>query len=214
MAERIRHRRRQIDRPGICQLTGVSPATVDHWYRHRHHTRFPEKADTDHGRDWWWRTDITTFHADYRTRRAATFTTVDYSGDADDLVNAPEAARMLGYVNHRSLPKLLLVNPDESETLPSGRIRRRWHRQSIWDFADTRIERHSTGRPPGGTSNEADPYADDPRLETVIQFLRTHGYARGTTAHIARQLGIHERTARRLVAAARSHLPTTSNVAG
>jgi predicted DNA-binding transcriptional regulator AlpA len=212
MAERIRHRRRQIDRPGICQLTGASPATVDHWYRHRQHTRFPEKADTDHGRDWWWRTDITTFHADYRTRRAATFTTVDYSGDADDLVNAPKAARMLGYVNHRSLPKLLLANPDESDTLPSGRIRRRWHRQSIWDFADTRIERHSTGRPPGGTPNEPHPYADDPRLAAVIQILRAEGHTRGTTAQVARQLGIHERTARRLVAVARNQDLPIANV--
>jgi hypothetical protein len=119
---------------------------------------------------------------------------------------------MLGYVNHRSLPKLLLANPDESETLPSGRIRRRWHRRSIWGFADTRIERHSTGRPPGGTLNEAHPYADDPRLDTVIQLLRTHGYARGTTAHVARQLDIHERTARRLIAVARSHVSATSDV--
>ena len=113
---------------------------------------------------------------------------------------------MLGYVNHRSLPKFLLDHPDEVDQLPSGRVRRRWYRQSVWNFADTRIDRHSTGRPPGTTPPcEARSYANDPRLDTAVQHLRQHGETtRGLASQLARRLQITERTARRLIAAARA----------
>ena len=49
----------------------------------------------------------------------------------------------------------LLDNPDQSEELPSGRLRRRWYRQTIWDYADGRPLRHSTGRPVGLSASPA-----------------------------------------------------------
>ena len=209
MGSRTRRGRRQLDRRGIAERLAVSPATVNHWHLRRHETGFPAKADTDaDGRDWWWQKDIDTFHTAHLAARAASFTAVDRSGNPRDLLTAPQAARVLGYTNHRSLPDRLLHNPDHADQLPSGRLRRRWYRQTIWDYADGRPLRHSTGRPAGtGTGPRVPhPYADDPRLDaahTLIQQARTTGT--GTTglgAQLARQLGISERTGQRLINAA------------
>src|SRR5262249_43152782 len=158
--------RRQLDRAGIAERVAVSTATVDYWHLRRDETGFPAKADTDaDGRDWWWQKDIDTFHAAHLATRAASFTEVDRTPNPRDLLTAPQAARVLGYKNHRSLPDELLDNPDQAEELPSGRLRRRWYRQTVWDYADGRPLRHSTGRPVGSGTGPRVPhwYADDPR---------------------------------------------------
>jgi hypothetical protein len=164
VGSRTRHRRRQLDRAGIAAHTAASPATVDHWHLHRTRTGFPAKADTDpDGRDWWWQADIDAFHAAHLAARAATFTHVDRRGQPDDLLTAPQAAKVLGYKNHRSLPDELLHHPDQADELPSGRLRRRWHRRTVWAYADGRPLRHSTGRPTGTSTaaRQPHPYADD-----------------------------------------------------
>jgi hypothetical protein len=81
----------------------------------------------------------------------------------------------------------------------------------VWDYADGRPLRHSTGRPVGsGTGPRVPhPYADDPRLDAA-QTLITQARAAGTgTAglgtKLARQLGIGERTGQRLIGAALHH---------
>jgi hypothetical protein len=175
----------------------------------RAETGFPIKADTDtDGRDWWWQKDIDAFYTAHLEARDATFTEVDRTGNPRDLLNAPQAARVLGYKNHRSLPDELLKNPDQAEELPSGRLRRRWHRQTVWDYADGRTLRHSTGRPVGsGTGPRVEhPYADDPRLDaahTLIEQARAAGTGlAGLGAQLARQLRIGERTGQRLISAA------------
>src|SRR5689334_14222081 len=178
MGRRTRRGRVQIDRPGIAERTGVSAATVDHWYRHRAVTGFPAKADTDaDGRNWWWQKTVDAFHTTHLEARAATFTTIDRTGNPRDLLTAPEAARVLGYQNHRSLPHELLHNPDRAEELPSGRLRRRWYRRTVWDYADGRALRHSTGRPVGSStgSRVPHPYADDPRLDAARALVNEAG---------------------------------------
>ncbi len=210
MASRTRRRRRQLDRAGIAAHTGASTATVDHWYRHRARTGFPDKADTDtDGRDWWWHKDIETFHAAHLAARAATFTRVDRRGDPDDLLTAPQAAKVLGHADHRSLPEALLDHPDRVEELPSGRLRRRWYRRTVWAYADSRPLHNSTGRPAGtGTGHrQPPPSADDPRLDAALDLLtnaRTAGRdGAGLGTELARRLGITERTGQRLISVAR-----------
>jgi hypothetical protein len=212
MGRRTRRGRRQLDRPGIAERTGVSPATVDYWHLHRARTGFPLQADTDPtGRDWWWQNDIDAFHTAHLAARAATFTHLDRTGDPHDLLTAPQAAAILGYANHRSLPDELIQHPDKADELPSGRLRRRWYRRTVWAYADGRPLRHSTGRPPGtGTGRRTPhPYADDPRLDaarTLIQQAHTNGHrTTGLGARLARQLGIAERTGQRLITAALDH---------
>jgi hypothetical protein len=209
MGSRTRRGRRQLDRPGIAQRLGVSTATVDHWHLHRNETGFPPKTDTDtNGRDWWWQTDIDAFHTAHLAARAATFTPIDRTGNPHDVLTAPQAARVLGYKNHRSLPDELLNNPDQAEKLPSGRLRRYWHRQTIWDYAYSRPLRHSTGRPAGfsTTPRAPHPYAGDPRLDAALGLI-AHAPSTATVglgAQLARQLGTSERTGQRLISAARN----------
>jgi hypothetical protein len=214
MGRRTRRGRVQLDRPGIAERTGASVATVDYWHLHRAETGFPIKVDTDtDGRDWWWQKDIDAFYTAHLEARDATFTEVDRTGNARDLLSAPQAARVLGYKNHRSLPDELLNNPDQADELPSGRLRRRWYRQTVWDYADGRPLRHSTGRPVGsGTGPRVPhPYADDPRLDaaqTLIEQARATGTGlAGLGAQLARQLGIGERTGQRLISAALDRNP-------
>ncbi|MGH3947524.1 MAG: hypothetical protein ACRDSE_00130 [Pseudonocardiaceae bacterium] len=212
MATRTRRGRRRLDRAGVATLTGVSTATVDHWYHHRASTGFPEVAhsDTD-GRQWWWKSEVEAFHSVHLAARAATFTRVNRSGEPDDLLTAPQAAKVLGYKNHRSLPDLLLANPDDTQQLPSGRLRRHWYRRTLWDYADARPLRHSTGRPTGsGTGpRKPHPYADDPRLDAALALLTEAGGqpTTGLGAELARRLNIGERTGQRIIHAARHTQP-------
>jgi hypothetical protein len=215
MGSRTRRGRRQLDRPGIARRTGVSAATVDYWHLHRDETGFPGKADTDpEGRDWWWQKDIEAFHTAHLEARAATFTEVDRTGNPRDLLTAPQAARVLGYKNHRSLPDELLHNPDQADELPSGRLRRRWYRRTVWAYADGRPLRHSTGRPMG-TSNPRQPhwYAEDARLDVAYALIdQARAAGTGTTglgAQLARQLGVSDRTGQRLISTALSNSSTS-----
>jgi hypothetical protein len=220
MGSRTRRGRRQLDRPGIANRVGVSAATVDYWHLRRDETGFPLKADTDvDGRDWWWQQDIDAFYTAHLEARATTFTEIDRTGDARDLLTAPQAAHILGYKNHRSLPDELLNNPDQADRLPSGRLRRRWYRQTVWDYADGRPLRHSTGRPAGTGSGPRvpHPYANDPRLDAAHALI-AQSRAAGTSmaglgTQLARQLGIGERTGQRLINAAlgQSALPDASS---
>lgn len=209
MGARMRQRRRQLDRAGIAERIGVSPATVDYWHLQRGKTGFPIKADTDSdGRDWWWQADIDAFYARHLAERSAKLTQVDRSGHPRDLLTAPQAAQVLGYKNHRSMPDELLHNPDQAEDLPSGRLRRYWYRRTVWNYADGRPLRHSTGRPIGtGTGPlQPHPYADDPRLDMALALVDKAEKAGAATiglgAQLAGQLGTTERTGQRLVAAA------------
>ena len=152
--------------------------------------------------------DIDAFHVHHLAERAARFITVDRSGHPRDLLIAPQAAEVLSYCNDRSLPDELLHNPDQAEELPSGRLRRYWYRGTVWNYADGRPLRHSTGRPTGtGTGpRQPHPYADDPRLDaalTLVDKAQAAGHdAAGLGTQLARQLSIGERTGQRLIAAA------------
>lgn len=214
MARRTRQRRIQVDRAGIQDLTGASFSTIAGWYRHRTRTGFPSWVATDgDGRQWFRLDEVAAFWSRYQADRAAAFTTVDRGGDPDDLLTAPQAARVLGYKDHRSLTPALVDRPDRAEQLPSGRQRRYYYRRTVWAHADSRPLRHSTGRPPGTLSPHRRPhrYADDPRLEAafalVEQAHRAGRSTRGLGAELARQLGTSHSTGKRLIATAVSLLP-------
>jgi hypothetical protein len=212
MASRTSQRRQQLDRAGIAEHLGTSIASVNRWHLNRATSGFPEKASTDSdGRDWWWRDDIDTFHTAHLAARAAQFTRINRHGGPDDLLNGPQAAKILGYKDHRSLPVYLMEHPDQIDELPSGLKRRYWHRHTLWAWADARALRHSTGRPIGtGTGPHQDhPYASDPRLPAAIDLIaEAHAAGRSITglgAKLARRLDISERTGQRLIAAAQDH---------
>jgi hypothetical protein len=100
------------------------------------------------------------------------------------------------------------LRPDDVEVLSDGRLRRRWYRRTVWAIADARTGRQSTGRTPGTTTGlrKPHPYADDPRLSAALELLdiaRAEGRGfRGLGIELAVGLGVAQRTAQRLLAAA------------
>jgi hypothetical protein len=195
-----------LDRVGVAEHTGAAYSTVNHWRRHRARSGFPEGFTGSDGREWFWLDDVDAFHALHRTAKRAELTRVDRRGDPDEEVTSGMAAKILGYRSYRNLPDVLLDQPDRVEKLSDGRIRRYWRRRTVWAVADNRTGRQSTGRTPGTTgARKPHPYADDPRLDAAHELLAAHGPGtnrRGLGAVLARQLGITERTAQRLLAEA------------
>jgi len=148
MAIRVIDGRSAIDRDGVSAMTRASLATVAYWHLHRATTGFPDLAMVDQsGRQWWWQDEVQTFQTRYRAARASGLTSVDRSGDPDELLTAPQAARVLGYRSHRNLTRQLLDRADQIRVLPSGRLRRRWRRATVWAYADERPDHTSSGRP-------------------------------------------------------------------
>ena len=131
---RVINGRRVADRAGIAELTSAALTTVDNWYSNRHKTGFPERIDDK----WWDADDVETFHHSQQAARSATPGPIDRNGDPTELINSTELARMLGYANQKSLPQSLLDRADVAEELPSGYRRRRWRRQTGWNYADSR----------------------------------------------------------------------------
>ncbi|WP_038843251.1 hypothetical protein [Salinispora arenicola] len=195
-----------LDRAGVAAHTGAAYSTVNHWHRHRARFDFPEGFQHD-GCEWFWLDDIEAFHAAHQTAKRAELTKVDRRGDSEDLIGSGTAARVLGYKSYRNLPDTLYDHPDRIESLPDGRVRRLWFRRTVWAVADARTGRQSTGRTPGTTgARKPHPYADDPRLPAAIALLTEADHTgrdrRGLGVALAQQLGITQRTAQRLLAAA------------
>ncbi|GLY98829.1 hypothetical protein [Actinoplanes sp. NBRC 103695] len=206
MARRTIGGRTALDRAGVVAHTGSAYSTVNHWHRHRARFGFPDGFTHD-GTEWFWLADIEAFHAAHQAAKRAELTKVDRRGHPDDLVGSGTAAKILGYGSYRNLPDTLLDRADRTEELSDGRIRRRWFRRTVWAVADARTGRQSTGRTPGTTgARKSHPYADDPRLSAAVELLSeadaTGRDRRGLGIELARQLGVAQRTAQRLLAAA------------
>ena len=169
------HGRPALDRAGVAELTGAALPTVDRWYANRTHYGFPERADDTH----WHIDDIQQFWANYQKARGERLSRVDRSGDPSELVDRPTAAKVLGYTDHRALPKELLALADETETLPSGRLRRTWKRATLWQFAEDYIGRQRTGRTtrPSGGRSPIDRSGDPNDLVDPTGAARALGYA-------------------------------------
>jgi hypothetical protein len=206
VAKRTIEGRTALDRVGVAAHLSVAYSTMNHWHRHRTHFGFPDGFHYDGG-EWFWLDDIERFHTAHLTAKRAALTKVDRRGHPDDLVASGAAARILGYSSYRNLPDTLYDRPDRTEDLPDGRVRRFWYRRTVWAVADARTGRQSTGRTPGTTgARKPHPYADDPRLQAAADLLieadATGRDRRGLGIELARRLGITERTAQRLLAAA------------
>ncbi|WP_341718813.1 hypothetical protein QQG74_03285 [Micromonospora sp. FIMYZ51] len=214
MARQVINGRTALDRAGVAAHTGAAYTTVNHWHRHRARFGFPHGFAHD-GKEWFWLDDIEAFHLAHQAAKRAELTKVDRRGDPEDLIGSGAAARVLGYGSYRNLPDTLYDHPDRVEMLPDGRLRRLWFRRTVWAVADARTGRQSTGRTPGTTgARKPHPYADDPRLPAAIALLagadRTGRDRRGLGVALAQQLGITQRTAQRLLAAAGTESGTSA----
>jgi len=123
--------------------------SLKRWYLHRGDNAHPDAVllegrryvDVEHWQTW---------HTRHLTARRSGLTRVDRGGDPDELVGAAEASRILGHAHPGTLRAYIaherFITPDTVETLPSGRLRRRWTRRRVWEFADARSWSRTPGR--------------------------------------------------------------------
>jgi hypothetical protein len=189
---------------------GVSVKSAYLWFRNRAATRHPEPAGTIGRTTYWYEDEWVDWYRSYRDRKLQGLTQVDRSGAPDDLVDAAEAARIMGYsdraVIHANVRLRYFPHPDDYGTTAKGRPSPRWRRSTVWAAADSR-KGSGGGRPPGTPhpSPKPHPYAGDERFETVLRLLRSG--AEPSTAALAAQWHVSQRTAERIVRAARAQLP-------
>ncbi len=186
---------------------GVPASTAEGWYRYRARTRHPEKAGRIGRTDYWYEDEWTAWHQAYRRVKIESLTQVDRDGDPDDLVDAAEAARMLGYASryviHANRRLGYFPQPDAFGPARRGRQSPLWKRSTVWAAADRRL---GTG---GGQRSDAagapakpHPYAGDSRLDRVLDEL--HSGAQPSAAALAAEWNVSRRTAERIIHAARS----------
>jgi hypothetical protein len=188
---------------------GVPSGTVSGWYRDRARTGHPEKAGRIGRTDYWYDDEWTAWHQAYKRGQIESLTRVDREGDPDDLVNAAEAARMLGYANryviHGNRRLGYFPEPDAYGPAPRGRPSPLWKRSTVWAAADRRPGLGGGSKPGGpGAPAKPHPYAGDRRLDQVVAQLRSG--ARPSSAGLAAEWGVSRRTAARIISAARAVL--------
>lgn len=188
---------------------GVPRTTVDGWYRDRARTGHPEKAGRIGRTDYWYEDEWTAWHEAHLRGKVESLTRVDRSGDPDDLVDAAEAARMLGYarrnVIHASRHLGYFPGPDAYGKARNGRRAPLWKRSTVWAVADGRKGvggGHKPGTP--GAPAKPHPYAGDERLAHVLGELRSG--ARPSSAELAARWNVSQRTAERIIRTAKALL--------
>jgi len=188
---------------------GVPRTTVNGWYRDRARTGHPEKAGRIGQVDYWYEDEWTAWHEAHLRGKTESLTRVDRTGDADDLVDAAEAARMLRYANrdviHANRRLGYFPGPDAYGTTSRGRRAPLWKRSTVWAVADSRPGiggGHKPGTP--GAPAKPHPYAGDERLARVLAELRSG--SRPSAARLAAEWGTSRRTAERIIRTARGLL--------
>ena len=188
---------------------GVPYPTATAWYRDRARTGHPEKAGRIGRTDYWYQDEWTAWHQAHQEAKIGSLTQVDRGGDPDDLVNAAEAARMLRYssryVIHANRRLGYFPEPDAWGPAARGRPAPLWKRSTVWAAADRRPGiggGHKPGTP--GAPAKPHPYAGDERLASVLAGLRSGTLP--STRDLAAQWQVSQRTAERIIRAARAVL--------
>ena len=189
---------------GPARAQALTPAPASD--RDRARTGHPEKAGRIGRTDYWYEDEWTAWHEGYLRGKVESLTLVDRGGGPDDLVDAAEAARMLGYANryviHANRRLGHFPEPDAYGKAARGRRAPLWKRSTVWAAADSR-QGVGGGHKPGGPGAPAKPhpYAGDERLARVMSELRSG--IRPSAARLAAEWGTSRRTAERIVRAAR-----------
>lgn len=126
--------RKVVDRTAMVAY-GIGASTIAAKYRDRAESGFPEKATTEGRVDYWFTDEWEAWLADYRSAKAEALSTVDRTGDPDELLSAKESAKVLGvsYSTFRSgVSRGYYSEADEPGTRP------RWKRRTLWADADAR----------------------------------------------------------------------------
>jgi hypothetical protein len=159
--------------------------------------------------DYWYEDEWTAWHDRYLRGKIESLTQVDRGGAPDDLVDAAEAARMLRYASrnviHASRRLGYFPDPDAYGMTSKGRRAPLWKRSTVWAAADSR-QGAGGGHKPGtpGAPAKPHPYAGDERLARVLAELGSG--ARPSSAELAVEWDVSQRTAERIIRTARTLL--------
>jgi hypothetical protein len=199
-----------ISRTGM-KARGVPPSTADFWYRNRSRTGHPDKAGRIGRTDYWYEDEWVGWYQAHLEARTGSLTRVDRQGDPDDLVDATEAARVMGYANRSVVTANRRLGyfpqPDTYGPAPRGRPSPLWKRSTVWAFADGRPGQGGGGGRTSGTGGipvKPHWYAGDPRLDRVLTGLRSG--AQPSSAQLAAEWRVSRRTAERIIRVARALL--------
>jgi transposase len=172
---------------------GVAASTIYRWQAD------PKLGFPPPGPDQTWANlePVRQWYASYVASKKSRLTEMDRSGDADDLLDAREAALVLGYrgkdpaavIRSYRGPRHEGYFPDPDDTVDG---RSAWRRSTIWRFGDAR-ERHGYGR--AGRSGR--PKRPDPHLPAVRAMLQRAPNV--TAREVAEALEVHESKAYRLL---------------
>ncbi|MGW2256225.1 hypothetical protein ACWCXH_39785 [Kitasatospora sp. NPDC001660] len=214
--ERHRHERHADvaaleSRADLRNRTGVGLSTLAFLWSDRENNQHPEPEKTIGNTMYWnpktWDTWYQGYKANQRWR-----TTVDRSGNAEDLISLSEAARVLGMepaniTKYPAMPPKHWPAPVEETTTAKGFVKRKYRRGDIWTYAERR--ERGGGRPAKGTTKPDPryPYDGDPRLDQARAAIKAnpeipatrlagrlaheHGGTPGTWSHIIRSAQQH-----------------------
>jgi predicted DNA-binding transcriptional regulator AlpA len=185
---------------------GVSRQSLYLWYRDRGVNGFPEVAGRIGRTDYWYEDEWTAWLESHLRERVGTLTQVSRGGDPDEMVDADEAARIMGYASgyviHARRRDGAFPEPDDVRTGGRGRPTPVWRRSTVWVAADNRKPVGGRGRPgASGKPAKPHPYAGDPRLGAVLAILQSG--AEPSSLRLAGEWGVSQRTAERVIRAAR-----------
>lgn len=197
--------RRAISRVEIVERTGMSTTAVAYWYEHRDQTGHPQAIDPHARFLYWWEDQWTTW---WENRDPRPDRVVDRSGEPDELVDASEFARILGWTSgsiavtsrisrqqrQGTRPdRHPIPDPDLDDELPSGRQRRRWKRRTVWEFADGQVRPSPVAK---------GPRFDVRQLEQTRQAVRQAARDRDLldASDLAQRLNVDEPVAKTLLA--------------
>jgi predicted DNA-binding transcriptional regulator AlpA len=126
-----------LSRAELARRLNMREQTLADLYAARETSGHPQAVHREGRRLYWDEAEAVAWAQEREAAKKATLTPVDRSGEPDELVDAEEAARILGYASPRTITSYLARNvgyfpdPDDVEG-------RRWHRRTLWAFADRR----------------------------------------------------------------------------
>ncbi|MFD9084543.1 hypothetical protein [Streptomyces erythrochromogenes] len=196
-------------RTDLQDRTGLGLSTLALLWKERETNHHPEPEKIIGNTMYWNPATWDTWYQSYKANQQWR-TTVDHSGNANDLISLAEAARVLGMeptniTKYPVRPPKYWPAPAEETTTPKGFIKRKYRRGDIWTYAEHR--ERGGGRPAGPKTDRRYPYDGDPRLDqarTVLkanpetpathlagQLAQEHGGTAGTWSHIIRSAQQH-----------------------
>ncbi|MFI6056095.1 hypothetical protein ACIBCO_39270 [Streptomyces violascens] len=193
-------RARLVGTAEIGEEFGVSTGTVTLWYNNRSTTGFPETAGSKRRARQWEHGAVSDWFAAKERPRLQQAGAAALAGDPDELLNATQVAKLLGYKNANQITNYLRDRPgyfpepdvvDELGTTDRPWTRKQWRRSTVTSWAATRRgkgNRHDLARQE--TLSEVSPNGDPDELLAAPGAAALLGYKNVTSFSSALSQGI------------------------